>query len=100
LKFQITQHKRDKKLMEKLINYLGCGYISERGDIVDFHVTKFEDIIKKIIPFFEEYPILGVKNENFKDFCRMAEIMKNKEHLTLEGLEKIRLIKSKMNTLR
>jgi hypothetical protein len=100
LKFQITQHKRDKKLMEKLIDYLGCGYISERGDIVDFHVTKFEDIIKKIIPFFEKYPILGIKYENFRDFCRVAEIMKNKEHLTLEGLEKIRLIKSKMNTLR
>jgi hypothetical protein len=86
--------------MEKLISYLGCGYISERGDIVDFHVTKFEDIINKIIPFFEKYPILGVKSENFKDFCKVAELMRNKEHLTKKGLEKIRLIKSKMNTLR
>jgi len=86
--------------MEKLVSYLGCGYISERGDIVDFHVTKFEDIINKIIPFFEKYPILGVKSENFKDFCKVAELMRNKEHLTKKGLEKIRLIKSKMNTLR
>jgi len=86
--------------MEKLVSYLGCGYISERGDIVDFHVTKFEDIINKIIPFFEKYPILGVKSENFKDFCKVAELMKNKEHLTEKGLEKIRLIKSNMNTLR
>ncbi len=100
LKFQITQHKRDKKLMEKLIDYLGCGYISEREDIVDFVVTKLEDIINKIIPFFEKYPILGVKSENLKDFCKVAELMKNKEHLTVEGLEKIRLIKSRMNTLR
>lgn len=100
LKFQITQQNRDKKLMEKLVSYLGCGYISERGDIVDFHVTKFEDIINKIIPFFEKYPILGVKSENFKDFCKVAELMKNKEHLTEKGLEKIRLIKSNMNTLR
>ena len=68
LKFQITQQNRDKKLMEKLISYLGCGYISERGDIVDFHVTKFVDIINKIIPFFEKYPIIGVKSGNFKDF--------------------------------
>jgi len=86
--------------MEKLIDYLGCGYISEREDIVDFVVTKLEDIINKIIPFFEKYPILGVKSENFKDFCKVAELMKNKEHLTVEGLEKIRLIKSRMNTLR
>ena len=100
LKFQITQQNRDKKLMEKLISYLGCGYISERGDIVDFHVTKFVDIINKIIPFFEKYPILGIKSENFKDFCKVAELMKNKEHLTEKGLEKIRLIKSNMNTLR
>jgi len=52
LKFQITQLSRDKKLMEKLVKYLGCGYISERADIVDFHVTKFMDITDKIIPFF------------------------------------------------
>ena len=86
--------------MERLISYLGCGYISERGDIVDFHVTKFTDITNNIIPFFEKYPVIGVKLDNYKDFCKVAELVSDKKHLTVEGLEKIRLLKSNMNTLR
>ena len=45
LRFQITQQARDKFLMERLVSYLDCGYISERGDIIDFKVTKYSDIV-------------------------------------------------------
>ena len=100
LRFQITQQSRDKFLMERLVSYLDCGFISERSDIVDFQVTNFTDITDKIIPFFEKYPIIGVKLDNYNDFCEVAKLVRNKEHLTVEGLEKIRLIKSNMNTLR
>jgi len=100
LRFQITQQSRDKFLMERFVSYLGCGYISERGDIVDFQVTNLMDIVDKIIPFFEKYPIIGVKLDNYNDFCKAAQLVKDKEHLTVEGLEKIRLLKSNMNTLR
>ena len=100
LRFQITQQNRDKFLMEKLVSYLGCGFISERDDIVDFIVTNFTDITDKIIPFFEKYQIVGVKFDNYNDFCKVAKLIKDKEHLTRAGLEKINLIKSKMNTLR
>ena len=100
LKFQITQLSRDRFLMEQIIKYLGCGYISERKDVLDFHVIKFNDIIEKVIPFFEKYPIIGVKSLNFKDFCKAAEIMKNKEHLTDNGLNKIKKIRLGMNTFR
>ena len=100
LKFQITQHCRDRVLMDNIVKYLGCGYISERNDIVDFHVTKFTDIIEKIIPFFAEYPILGVKMENYNDFKLVANLIQNNQHLTEEGLEKIKIIKSNMNSSR
>lgn len=53
---------------------------------------------KKIIPFFEKYPILGEKSRDFKDFCKVAEQMKQKKHLTKEGLDQIREIKEGMNT--
>ena len=46
-----------------------------------YRVTKFDDIVNKIIPFFKKYLILGVKALDFADFCKAAELMKNKAHL-------------------
>jgi hypothetical protein len=37
---------------------------------------------------------------DFQDFCKVAELVNKKAHLTLKGLEEIKLIKSKMNKLR
>nr|QCW06929.1 hypothetical protein [Drechslerella brochopaga] len=102
LKFQITQHARDIDLMNKLIEYLGCGYYKLRPDksAGDFIVSKFSDINEKIIPFFKLYPIVGVKALDFSDFCKVAEIIKTNDHLTEKGFEQIKLIKSNMNTVR
>nr|ATI20429.1 LAGLIDADG endonuclease [Juglanconis juglandina] len=61
LRFQITQHCKDKLLMENLVEYFQCGYLSCRGDIVDFKVTNFSDIQKTIIPFFDENPLLATR---------------------------------------
>jgi hypothetical protein len=44
--------------------------------------------------------VIGVKRENFYDFCKVAELMKEKAHLTKEGLEQIREIRHNMNAYR
>ena len=93
LRFQITQHSKDKLLMENIVNYFGCGYLSVRDDILDYRVTKFGDIVEKIIPFFEKYPVIGVKQKDFEDFKLVASIISDKKHLTEEGLLKIKEIK-------
>lgn len=99
LVFQITQHCRDEKLMKSLVSYLGCGRYVPRNnkDFGEFIVTKFEDVIEKIIPFFKKYPIVGSKSKDYSDFKKVALLMKNGEHLTAEGLENIRKIKAGMN---
>ena len=97
LVYQLSQHKRDEKLLKLLIEYLDCGNIYKNGDAFDFRVSKLSDILNKIIPFFKKYPILGVKALDFADFCKAAELMKNKAHLTKDGLEQIRKIKAGMN---
>ena len=50
-----------------------------------------------IIPFFDKYPIIGMKALDFADWCKTAELMKNKAHLTPQGLEEIKKIKQGMN---
>jgi hypothetical protein len=99
---QITQHSRDAELVKGLIGYLGCGryFYDSKGEGVDFLVTRLPDISEKIIPFFTKYPIEGVKAKDFADFCKVAEIMETKGHLTESGLNEIRIIKSGMNLRR
>jgi imidazole glycerol phosphate synthase subunit HisF len=61
-------------------------------------VTSFKDITEKVIPFLDKYPIQGTKILDFLDFKRVADLMNNKAHLSKEGLDEIRFIKSKMNS--
>lgn len=100
LVFRITQHIRDDSLMRSIILYLGCGkvYPKTSKEAVDFMVTGFSDITNKVLPFLYKYPVLGNKSEDFKDFARIAELMKDKKHLTKDGLEEILKIKAGMNT--
>jgi LAGLIDADG endonuclease len=85
--------------MKSLAEYLDCGKYGLRPqrDTGEFFVTKFSDITDKIIPFFNKYPIQGVKALDFADFCKVAELMKNKDHLNQAGLEQIKIIKAGMN---
>lgn len=99
LVFQINQHVKDKLLVLNIAKYFNCGVIYKHStNAVVWQVSKFSDLTEKIIPFFSEYPILGEKSLDFKDFCLVANIKKEKGHLTLEGIEKIQKIKAGMNT--
>jgi len=88
--------------MKSLVSYFGCGRYVPRNnkDFGEFIVIKYSDFTEKVIPFFNKHLILGVKAKDFDDFKKAAELMKNKAHLTPEGLEKIRLIKARMNKRR
>jgi hypothetical protein len=85
--------------MKSLVEYWGCGKYRERkkGLTGDFEIAKFSDLHDKVIPFFEKYQIVGSKFQDYSDFKKVAELMKNKVHLTEEGLIQIRQIKAGMN---
>lgn len=101
LSFIITQSIRDESLIKSLIEYLGCGNTSldSRGTI-DFRVTNFSSIKYIILPFLLKYPLIGNKKLDLLDFSEITKLMENKSHLTLEGLNKIKEIRNKMNTSR
>ncbi len=101
LTFSLTQHSRDEMLLNCIRNYLDCGVIEKvktRPNSVAFVVYKFSDSWGKLIPFFRIYSLQSVKLLNFNDYCEIANLMDAKAHLTKEGIDKINLIKSQMNT--
>lgn len=99
LAFLVSQNLRDYSLLEELKKFFSCGTltITESSEVGTFNVRSVSDVLDKIIPFFEEYHILGEKHKDFKDFKEASLLIKSKLHLTQEGLDKIILIKSRMN---
>ena len=99
LRFRIPQHTRDKKLIETLTKYFGSGVIEKHTQFpaVTLVIVKFSHILEKVIPFFELYPIIGIKQKDFIDWCFVARLMNDGSHLTIEGLKLILTIKEGMN---
>lgn len=103
LVFNITQHVRDINLMELIIKKFGAGIIEKRsnGLAVNLTITKFSDITEIIIPFFTQNNVLVaslVKQFDYQDWCKIANLMSLGSHKTIEGLELIKSIKAGMNT--
>ena len=99
LVFQITQHSRDEDLIKKLSSYFGCGVLEKdpRKPCLHLSVYRFTDNYYKIIPFFNQHNIAGKKFRDFKDWCKIGDLINENYHLTPQGLDEIREIKSGMN---
>ena len=111
--FGTCLHIRDKDLLIGLGNYfknLNFNLLNLNGikQEISVHCNESNntsllqiknnfDIENKVIPFFNEYPVLGVKRLDFEDFKKVAELVKNKEHLNAEGFNKIIKIVEGMN---
>lgn len=70
LLFALTQHTRDRKLLEIIKEYFGCGEVKEsssRTNILTYKVVKFNENFDKIIPFFSKHLIQGIKSEDFNN---------------------------------
>ena len=102
LRFRISQHARDAKLMELIINYLGAGRLERdsRKPVIYLVINKISDINQIVIPFFNQYPICGIKHLDYLDWCKIANFIESGAHLTNEGLAEIQRIKDGINTSR
>ncbi len=100
LRHRICQHNRDLELMGLLKDYFGTGSLNNYREAVDLSIVRFKDINDKIIPFYKEHPILGIKQMDYLDWCLIANLMNKGLHLTQEGLDEIKIIQSRMNTRR
>jgi len=87
------QNKENLILMEKFKQFFKVGFISKSGNMYLYQVISQNDIciIKK---HFEQYPLQSTKFIYFKLWCKVLDMIQNKEHLNSEGFYKILAIKS------
>ena len=93
--FSITLHKKDLMILQEIQTYFGIGYIrNDLNNKVKFKVESVKDIVNKIIPHFDKYPLITQKLADYLLFRDVVIMMINKEHLTKKGLNKIVSIKA------
>jgi len=103
--FVIAQEIKSETALRKMKKFFGCGgiYLNKRHDNHHEHLLKYvvrnrQDLLTKIIPFFEKNLLQTAKKKDFRVFVRILRMMSKRKHLKERGLEKIWLLVQKMNT--
>src|SRR5262249_10771450 len=101
--FSVTQGLKSRSVLERIQDFFGCGQIqaNKRHDnhqesLAIYRVRKLADLQQIIVPFFQCYPLQTAKALDFALFAEGVGRMGRGEHLTQDGLERIREIKGRM----
>lgn len=104
LHFEVELREDDLQILESIQETLECGRIYHINydkygwaPHVELKVSSIKDIRDKLIPFFRKHKLRAKKRKFFELFCQAAELFYRKEHLTMEGIEKLKAIRRKMN---
>ena len=99
--FVVTQGQKSISVLQEIKEFFQCGsifvnrrYDNHKENIYRFCVRSLKDLHEIIIPFFKTNSLKTSKKKDFTIFCEVVELMIQRHHLTLEGLEKIRQLKN------
>ncbi len=102
--FVVTQGARSLAALESLQQFFRCGriHINRRHDNHKEHLYRFcvravRDLREKVIPFFRENPLRTAKRRDFELFVQVLDLMKQKRHLSMEGIREIATIVKQIN---
>ena len=96
--FTVVQHERDVQVLHALKAHFDCGVVRKNhGDRMAYRVRGQKHLLERIIPFFVEHPLKTKKHVDFEKFRKVLLMMKAGEHLTPDGIERIRAVARQMN---
>jgi hypothetical protein len=102
--FVVTQGERSRSCLEELREFFQVGrlFVNRRYDnhkehLCQYVVTRREDLVRTIIPFFREYPLRTSKRYDFEGFASCMDVITSGRHRTREGLIEIARITETMN---
>lgn len=96
LHYGLNVHLKDKQLLKEIQSFFKVGNVRQGDNNCQFVVTSLKDL-EVIIDHFDNYPLISQKYSDYHLFKLAFELVKNKEHLTKEGLNKLISIKSSSN---
>ena len=97
--FSVSQNHDRAEVLYLMQKTFDCGFMRDgiTDRTVKYEVRRLDDLVEKIIPHFDKYPLLSSKRKDFDLFKKVCMMMKDNDHKTKKGLEKILSIAFKMN---
>ena len=97
--FSVSQNEDRAETLYQLVDYFGCGTIRpDRSDkTLKYEVRSIKNLIDKVIPHFEKYPLASSKQKDFECFAEICKKVHQGMHLLPEGLAEIQIQALKMN---
>jgi hypothetical protein len=102
--FAVTQGEQSISCLHEIREFFGVGqviankrYDNHREHLYRYVVRRRADLLKTIIPFFQQYPMRSSKQQNFQKFACCVEAIEGGRHLTVDGLIEIARIAETMN---
>jgi hypothetical protein len=97
--FSLSLNERDRELLEDLQAFFECGWIREsRSDrTFKYEVRSAPELIDRIVPHFETYPLRGAKRRSFEGFATACQMIGQGDHLRPDGMAEIVRIAYEMN---
>jgi LAGLIDADG endonuclease len=100
--FRTSQDVARAKVLDLAREVLGCGLLRENHRGSNDHtyvlvVRRRQDLLERVIPFFERNPLLSCKQDEFNTFAGIVRAMARGEHLALEGFERLAAEALQMN---
>jgi hypothetical protein len=89
--FSVSQNGDRAEVLQLIEATFGCGTI--RPDCSDrtlkWETRRLEDILDRVIPHFEHYPLLSGKRSDFERFAAICRLMADGAHRSRDGLIEI-----------
>ena len=97
--FSVSQNGDRAEVLHAIKAYFGCGSIRpDRSDkTLKWETRRLEDILERVIPHFERFPLLSGKRYDFDRFASVCRTMATGAHLRHDGLIRIVELVSEMN---
>jgi LAGLIDADG endonuclease len=95
----VSQNGDRAEVLHAIQAYFGCGSIRpDRSDrTLKWETRRLEDLLGRVIPHFEWYPLLSGKKSDFEHFAAVCRLMAARAHRRSDGLIRIVELARAMN---
>lgn len=89
--FCVAQNRRSLQVLKDIHTYFGCGAIrfSKRDQMYKYEVRSVKDLMTRIIPHYQKFPLRTAKEQDFERFAKICAMIYASQHLNVNYLQEI-----------